>query len=88
MNLLPEVYRGIEYIRISSLSKEEKEMIWSTFPQEKIIKILKDKDLLNDCILYPDFVAWASVPHPPKPVVAAASNGSALEGVFVKLAFK
>jgi len=88
MSLPPEVYRGIEYVRISSLSKEEKEMIWSTFPQDKIIKIVKDQALLNDCILYHDFVAWAAVPHSPKPVIASASNGSALEGVFVKLAFK
>lgn len=88
MNLLPEVYRGIEYIRISSLSQEEKEMIWSTFPQDKIIKIVRDKAVLNDCILYHDFVAWAAVPHQAKPIVAASSNGSALEGVFIKLAFK
>ncbi|HBK87823.1 MAG: hypothetical protein U0289_01105 [Cyclobacteriaceae bacterium] len=88
MNLLPEIYRGIEYIRISSLPKEQKEMIWSTFPHDKIIKIVKDQALLNDCILYHDFVAWAAVPHIAKSAVAAPSNGSALEGVFVKLAFK
>jgi hypothetical protein len=88
MNPHPELYRGIEYIRISSLSKEQKEMIWSSFPQDKIIKIARDKAVLNDCILYHDFMAWSSSLQTAKTPVAVAPNGSAIEAVFVKLAFK
>lgn len=53
-----ENFRGIEFVRISSMPKDEQEKIWSSFEHEKIIKIVKDQSLMNDCILYPDFEAW------------------------------
>jgi len=53
-----EVYKGIEFVRISSLDVEQKSKIWQTLDREKIIKILRDKELLNDCIQYQDYVSW------------------------------
>jgi hypothetical protein len=53
-----ENFKGIEFVRISSLPAEQKEKIWQSFQHDKIIKIVKDKTLLNDCILYNDYVSW------------------------------
>lgn len=53
-----ENFRGIEFVRISSLSQEQQQQVWASFDQEKIIKIMKDQALMNDCILYTDFVKW------------------------------
>jgi hypothetical protein len=58
MKVASEVYKGIEYVRISSLNIEEKSKIWQTLERDKIIKILKDNELLNDCIQYVDYVSW------------------------------
>jgi hypothetical protein len=53
-----ENFKGIEFVRISSLPAEQKEKIWQSFQPDKIIKIVKDTTLLNDCILYNDYVSW------------------------------
>ncbi len=63
--LLPEEYRGIEFIRIASLPAETKENFQASFDRSKIIKILRDKELLVDCVLYTDFLRWQTekTPH-------------------------
>jgi hypothetical protein len=53
-----ENFKGIEFVRISSLPDDQKERIWQSFQHEKIIKIVKDKALMNDCILYNDYLSW------------------------------
>jgi hypothetical protein len=56
--ITPEVYRGIEFIRIGTLPADVKAGLQATFDRSKITKILRDKELLVDCILYADFVRW------------------------------
>jgi hypothetical protein len=58
MKITSEIYKGIEFVRISSLGSEEKTQIWQTIQRDKIIKILRDNELLNDCIQYEDYVSW------------------------------
>lgn len=53
-----EIYRGIEFIRISSLPDDERKLFWKSFEQEKVIKILKHDALLNDCVLLQDYLNW------------------------------
>ncbi|MDZ4716759.1 MAG: hypothetical protein SH819_14940 [Cytophagales bacterium] len=60
MKMPLETFKGIEFVRISSMPKEQQERIWQTFESEKIIKIVKDQALMNDCILYADYAAWHS----------------------------
>lgn len=61
MSMAPEVYKGIEFIRISTLAEEQKKLFWQSFDQHKIIKILKHDSLLNDCVLVKDFLEWQSL---------------------------
>lgn len=58
MGAQSENFKGIEFIRISSLPKTQQEKIWTSFQHDKIIKIIKDKALMNDCIVYGDYVSW------------------------------
>ncbi|MEY4930159.1 MAG: hypothetical protein RI909_883 [Bacteroidota bacterium] len=53
-----EIYKGIEFVRISNLPQEQSERIKASFPKEKIIKILKDEVILRDCISYRDYQDW------------------------------
>ena len=86
MGATAENFKGIEFVRISSLPEEQKEKIWNSFHHDKIIKIVKDKALMNDCILYQDYISWLEQ----QPVAAAKpiSSGNSHQRVFAKLAFK
>lgn len=72
-----ENYKGIEFVRISSLPKDQKAVFWSTFQQDKIIKVLRNHELLVDCIPYSEYTQWIEriKPRPvePSPSVSAAA---------------
>lgn len=53
-----EIYKGIEFVRISNLPKEQSDRIYAAFPKEKIIKILKDEVILRDCIQFHEYQEW------------------------------
>lgn len=54
----PEHFKGISFVRISSLPAEQKAKIWESFDRELIVKILRDNALINDCIVYTDYLNW------------------------------
>lgn len=62
-----EIYKGIEFVRISNLPKEQSESIKASFPKEKIIKILKDEVILRDCIQYHEYIEWVRESHKVNP---------------------
>jgi len=53
-----ENYKGIEFVRISSMPEEQQALVRTTFDRSKIIKILRDKELLSDCIQASDYQMW------------------------------
>lgn len=58
MLIEPEHYKGISFVRISMLPAEQKSKIRESFSRELIVKILLDNTLINDCIVYDDYVSW------------------------------
>ncbi len=58
MRAAAEIYRGIEFVRISILPEDQRAAIHRSIPTDKIIKILKDNSLLKDCVLYSDYIEW------------------------------
>jgi hypothetical protein len=54
----PEHYKGISFVRISMLPAEQRAKIRESFGRELIVKILRDNALINDCIVYDDYVSW------------------------------
>lgn len=54
----PEHYKGISFVRISMLPPEQRAKIRESFSRELIVKILRDNTLINDCIVYDDYVSW------------------------------
>ncbi len=68
-----ESYKGIEFVRISNLPVEQIEHLYTSFPKEKIIKILKGDVILKDCIQYQEYQEWVKqsyrvIAHPAKPL--------------------
>ncbi len=51
-------YKGIEYIRLCSLSTVQAESPKKTLSERSLIKILKEDVVLNDCVLYPAYQQW------------------------------
>jgi hypothetical protein len=58
MLIEPEHYKGISFVRISMLPTEQKSKIRESLSRELIVKILLDNTLVNDCIVYDDYVSW------------------------------
>jgi hypothetical protein len=58
MRVAAEKYKGIEYIRISSLPVNQKEHLFKSLNHRLIINILKDNSLLNDCLQYQHYITW------------------------------
>ena len=58
MKASAENYKGIEFVRISSLPEDQKQMLVPSNNEPKVIRILRDKELLNDCIQYHEYTAW------------------------------
>lgn len=52
----PEVYKGISFVRLSNLPKDQKQVISQT--KIKKIKIKTDSSLLTDCVQYLDYERW------------------------------
>lgn len=51
-------YKGIEYIRISDLPRDQQDQVRNIVSVDLVIKIKTDTTLLPDCILYKDYVKW------------------------------
>jgi len=79
-----EAYKGIEYIRISALPVEEQALIKKTLDPSRIIKILRDKELLNDCVQTQDYRTWKGEPRQ----VESHSSHTAPLVKELRLAFK
>lgn len=53
-----ETYKGIDFVRIANLPEEHKSKIKETIDRSKIIKILRGKELLHDCVQVNDYAHW------------------------------
>ena len=58
MLIEPEHYKGISFVRISMLPADQRNKIRESFSRELVVKILRDNTLINDCIVYDDYVSW------------------------------
>jgi len=53
-----ENYKGIDFVRISMLPEDQRNQITRTIDRSKIIKILRGKELLSDCVQVNDYATW------------------------------
>ena len=83
-----ENYKGIEFVRISTLPEDQKQLIWTSLKRDKIIKILKSDCLLNDCIQLRDYEAWYSENYKTEVITLATSSVQSRKQPEYKLAFK
>lgn len=58
MLVASELYKGIKFVRISSLPLDQKNQIWKSINPNTVIKILQGDTLLNDCVQYKHYESW------------------------------
>ena len=74
MRVPAESYKGIEYIRISSLPLDQKKDLYKSLNHKLIINILKDDSLLNDCLQYQHYITWYENIYRPEVQVNKTAN--------------
>lgn len=52
------LYKGIEYVQLSELPTDQRDLIAQSPNRDLIIKILVDGKILDDCIQFKDYEAW------------------------------
>lgn len=58
LKVATEEFRGIKYVRISSLPDEQRKGIKLALNSGLIIKILREGIILNDCLQYAHYLEW------------------------------
>jgi len=53
-----EKFGGMEFVRVRSFTESQKELFWQSPAAHKIVKIIRDKELLGDCLFYSDYLDW------------------------------
>jgi hypothetical protein len=86
MRVPSEIYKGIEYIRISSLPIDQKNHLHKSLNHKLIINILKEKSLLNDCLQYQHYITWYENIY--KTAIEGKSIGVTAKSPALTLAFK
>ena len=58
MKVNSKIYRGIEYVQLNELPKDQKEKISESLNEDTLIKILIDEWVVSNCIQYKDYELW------------------------------
>lgn len=58
MKVKSTIYKGIEYIQINTLPKEQMDSLMKTINRELLIKILIDDKLVGNCLQFKDYESW------------------------------
>ena len=58
MKVNSTIYKGIEFVEISTLPSEQKTILLQTINPELLIKILVDGKLMPRCLQYKDYEEW------------------------------
>ena len=58
MKVNSTIYKGIEYVQVSSLPANQKERLLQTINHDLFIKIMVDDKLIGNCLLFKDYEIW------------------------------
>jgi hypothetical protein len=58
MKVHSTIYKGIEYIQVSTLPSEQREKLLLSINPDLLIKILVDGKVVTNCMQFKDYEAW------------------------------
>ena len=65
MKVNSTIYKGIEFVEISTLPNEQKTSLLESVNPDLLIKILVDGKLMSRCIQYKDYEEWYDKSYQP-----------------------
>ena len=74
MKVQSTIYKGIEYIQVSTLPADQREMLLKTINKGLLIKILVDGKLVSNCLQFKDYEAWFEAVFYKKPETKSAKQ--------------
>jgi hypothetical protein len=78
------IYKGIEFVQVSSLAKNEQEIFQKTFKRSLLIKIMINGDIVNDCIQYKDYILWHAIYIEQNASIKQMINEGSMESLEVR----
>lgn len=85
MKISSSVYKGIQYVQVSTLPAEQRERLLGTINTELFIKILVDGKILGNCLQFKDYEKWFENVYKPISLVESRTN-AVREDELVELA--
>jgi hypothetical protein len=58
MKVRSKNYKGIEFVQLNELPKEQKEKISESLSEDSLIKILMNETVVSNCIQYKEYEFW------------------------------
>jgi hypothetical protein len=69
MKVSSKLYKGIEYVQLNELPKEQKEMFAQNLNEDCLIKILINDTVVSNCVQYKIYEVWFDNVYKSPPVV-------------------
>jgi hypothetical protein len=77
MKVDAKLFKGIEYVQLSELPQNQREILTQTINQDLFIKLLVDGKIVSGCIQYKDYSKWYVEQY--QPLVNAAREQSVIQ---------
>ena len=65
MKVKSTIYKGIEYVQINTLPKEQLDALMQSIDPELFIKILIEDKLVGNCLQFKDYEFWFDMVYKP-----------------------
>jgi hypothetical protein len=85
MKVSSSIYKGIQYVQVSTLPSEQRDRLLVTIDAELFIKILVDGKLLGNCLQFKDYESWFENVYKPISVSEGRSSVVNSESKLVEL---
>ena len=85
MKVSSSIYKGIQYVQVSTLPSEQRDRLLVTIDTELFIKILVDGKLLGNCLQFKDYESWFENVYRPISVAEGRSSVVNSESKLVQL---
>ena len=85
MKVSSSVYKGIQYVQVSTLPVEQRERLLVTINKELFIKILVDGKIIGNCLQFKDYEWWFESVYKPVGVNGERSETAKAEAELVQL---
>ena len=86
MKVSSSIYKGIQYVQVSTLPSEQRDRLLGSINRELFIKILVDGKLLGNCLQFKDYESWFENVYRPISIAEGRTNVVNAQSNLIQLA--